>query len=151
MATRHLLRAVILQTLYEWDFYNRQTDVTTILERNMEEFAPEVDEPEFSWKILKGVVEHLEDIDATITRVAPEWPLARIAIIDRNILRIGIYEILYADKNEVPPKVAINEAIELSKNYGGPNSSRFINGVMGTIFKELYPEENNEKSKQRTA
>jgi len=148
MATRHLLRAVILQTLFEWDFYDKKSDVTEVLERNMKEFAPDVDEPEFAWKILKGVVDHLEDIDATITRVAPEWPLERIAIIDRNILRIGIYEILYADKSEVPPKVAINEAIELGKNYGGPNSSRFINGVMGTIYKELFPEEINEKNKQ---
>jgi N utilization substance protein B len=147
MATRHLLRAVILQTLYEWDFYAHKSDVTATLERNMEDFAPDVDEPEFAWKILKGVVEHIEDIDATITRVAPEWPLERIAIIDRNILRIGIYEILYADRDEVPPKVSINEAIELAKNYGGPNSSRFINGVMGTIFKELFPEEKNEKNK----
>lgn len=137
MATRHLLRSVLLQTLYEWDFYNRQKNITEILDRNVKEFAQEVDEPEFAWKILKGVAEHLREIDETIKRVAPEWPLDRIAIIDRNILRLGLYELLYADRDEVPPKVAINEAIELAKNYGGPNAGKFVNGVLGTIYKEL--------------
>lgn len=137
MATRHLLRSVILQSLYEWDFYNRGHDLVIILERDMKEFAPEVDEPEFAWKITHGITERLGDIDKIITTAAPEWPLDKIAIIDRNILRIGIYELLYADLNEVPPKVAINEAVELAKNYGGPNSARFINGVLGTIYREV--------------
>jgi transcription antitermination protein NusB len=137
MATRHLIRTVILQTLYEWDFYGRKKDVTEILERNLAEFAPGIDEPEFAWKILKGVVEHLKNIDNVITKAAPEWPLDKIAIIDRNILRIGLYELLYADPEEVPPKVAINESIELAKNYGGPNAARFINGVLGTIYREV--------------
>jgi transcription antitermination protein NusB len=137
MATRHLIRTVILQTLYEWDFYGRKKDVTVILERDLAEFAPGIDEPEFAWKILKGVVEHLKQIDNVITKAAPEWPLDKIAIIDRNILRIGLYELLYADPEEVPPKVAINEAIELAKNYGGPNAARFVNGVLGTIYREV--------------
>jgi transcription antitermination protein NusB len=137
MATRHLIRTVILQTLYEWDFYGRKKDVTVILERNLNEFAPGIDEPEFAWKILKGVAENLKNIDNVITKAAPEWPLDKIAIIDRNILRIGLYELLYADPEEVPPKVAINEAIELAKNYGGPNAARFINGVLGTIYREV--------------
>ncbi len=137
MATRHLLRTVILQSLYEWDFYHRKHDLTKILDRNITEFSPEVDEPEFGWKIMQGVVEHLADIDNIISKAAPEWPLEKIAVIDRNILRIGLYELLYADINEVPPKVAINEAIELAKNYGGPNSARFINGVLGTIYREV--------------
>jgi N utilization substance protein B len=141
MATRHLVRTVVLQSLYEWDFYDRKNDITKVLERNLEEFAPGIDEPEFAWKILKGIAEHIKDIDARITKTAPEWPLPKIAVIDRNILRIGLYELLYADKNEVPPKVAINEAIEMAKNYGGPNSSRFINGVLGTVFREEYPDE----------
>jgi N utilization substance protein B len=141
MATRHLVRTVVLQSLYEWDFYDRKNDITKVLERNLEEFAPGIDEPEFAWKILKGIAEHIKDIDARIVKTAPEWPLTKIAVIDRNILRIGLYELLYADKNEVPPKVAINEAIEMAKNYGGPNSSRFINGVLGTVFREEYPEE----------
>ncbi len=141
MATRHLVRTVVLQSLYEWDFYDRKNDITAVLERNLAEFAPGIDEPEFAWKILKGIAEHIKDIDARIVKTAPEWPLPKIAVIDRNILRIGLYELLYADKNEVPPKVAINEAIEMAKNYGGPNSSRFINGVLGTVFREEYPEE----------
>lgn len=141
MATRHLVRTVVLQSLYEWDFYGHKNDITVVLERNLTEFAPGIDEPEFAWKILKGIAEHLKDIDARIAKTAPEWPLDKIAIIDRNILRIGLYELLYADRNEVPPKVAINEAIEMAKNYGGPNSSRFVNGVLGTIFREEYPEE----------
>ncbi|MBM3257581.1 MAG: transcription antitermination factor NusB [Candidatus Liptonbacteria bacterium] len=137
MATRHLVRTVILQSLYEWDFYHRQHDLVAVLERNLQEFAAGIDEPDFAWRILKGITDHLPEIDATIVRLAPEWPLEKIAIIDRNILRIGLYELLYADPEEVPPKVAINEAIEIAKNYGGPNSARFVNGVLGTIYREL--------------
>ena len=139
MATRHLLRTVVLQSLYEWDFYRGKTDLTAILERNLGEFAPGVDEPEFAWRIVKGVVENLPRIDAIITKAAPEWPLDKIAIVDRNILRVGLYELLYADKDEVPPKVAINEAIEMAKNFGGPNAGRFVNGVLGTIYREIKP------------
>ncbi|KKU97332.1 MAG: N utilization substance protein B-like protein, partial [Parcubacteria group bacterium GW2011_GWB1_48_6] len=91
----------------------------------------------FVWRLVKGVIDHLEDLDKIITKAAPDWPIQQIAIIDRNALRIGLYELLYADKEEVPPKVAINEAIEISKNYGGPNSGKFINGVLGTIYKQL--------------
>jgi len=137
MATRHLIRTVILQSLYEWDFYNQKSDLVATLERNLEEFAPGIDEPEFAWKILNGVISHIKDIDNIIVKAAPDWPLDKIAIIDRNILRIGLYELLYADPNEVPPKVAINESIELAKNYGGPNAARFINGVLGTIYREM--------------
>lgn len=144
MATRHLLRAVILQTLYEWDFYGGKKDITEILERNMQDFAPDVDEPEFAWKILKGVAEHFKDIDAKIGEVAPEWPIERIAVIDRNILRLGLYELMYANPEEVPPKVAINESIELAKNYGGPNAGRFINGVLGTVFKKMQEQSNDQ-------
>lgn len=142
MATRHLLRTVVLQSLYEWDFYGQKHDITEILERNMNEFAPGVDEPEFAWKILQGIATHLKDIDDVIRRAAPEWPLEKVAMIDRNILRIGLYELLYADPEEVPPKVAINEAIELAKNYGGPNAARFVNGVLGTVYREKVPAAN---------
>jgi N utilization substance protein B len=148
MATRHLLRTVILQTLYEWDFYTRRHDITEILERNMNEYAPDVDEPEFAWKILQGIATHLADIDTAITKHAPEWPLEKIAIIDRNILRIGLYELMYADKAEVPPKVAINESIEMAKNYGGPNSAKFINGVLGAVYRELHLDEPLEKMEE---
>jgi len=137
MATRHLVRTVVLQSLYEWDFYGKKHDLVAILERNLNEFAPGIDEPEFAWKIMKGVIEHLQDIDNIITKAAPEWPLDKIAMIDRNILRIGLYELLHADPEEVPPKVAINEAIEMAKSYGGPNAGRFVNGVLGTVYREL--------------
>src|SRR3989344_1406654 len=137
MATRHLIRTVILQSLYEWDFYRQKKDLVQILDRNLTEFAPGIDEPEFAWKILKRLVDHMVEVDGVITKAAPEWPLDKIAIIDRNILRIGLSELLYADPEEVPPKVAINEAIEIAKNYGGPNSGKFINGVLGTIYKQL--------------
>ncbi|NCO15535.1 transcription antitermination factor NusB [Candidatus Wolfebacteria bacterium] len=137
MATRHLARSIVLQSLYEWDFYNRQADLTKIVERNLKEFGPGIDEPEFVWRIIKGVIEHLDDLNKIIEKAAPEWPLNQISVIDRNVLRIGLYELLFADPNEVPAKVAINEAIELAKNYGGPNSGKFINGVLGTVYKEL--------------
>lgn len=141
MATRQLVRSVILQSLYEWDFYQCKIDLSEILERNLAEFAPGIDEPEFAWRLLTGVIEHQKEIDTIIEKAAPEWPIEQISIIDRNALRIGLYELLYADKAEVPSKVAINEAIEIAKNYGGPNSGKFINGVLGTVYKELGLEE----------
>ncbi len=137
MATRHLVRTVVLQSLYEWDFYHKKHDLVQILTRNLDEFAPGIDEPEFAWKILKRIVDHLQEIDDLIVKSAPEWPLDKVALIDRNILRIGLSELLYADPTEVPPKVAINEAIEMAKNYGGPNAGKFINGVLGTVFREM--------------
>lgn len=156
MATRQLCRSIVLQSLYEWDFYKSrradlkgkdnesgipqdtgQPDLPAILERNLSEFGPGIDEPEFAWKLLKGIIDHKAEIDEIIENAAPDWPLEQIAVIDRNALRIGLYELLYSDRKEVPPKVAINEAIEIAKNYGGPNSGKFINGVLGTIYREL--------------
>jgi len=137
MATRHIARSIALQSLYEWDFHNKQTDLTHIVERDIEEFGAGIDEPDFVWRIIKGVIEHIEAIDKIIEKAAPQWPLSQISLIDRNILRIGLYELLYADKAEIPEKVAINEAIELSKNFSGNNSSKFVNGVLGTVYKEL--------------
>lgn len=146
MATRHLLRTIVFQTLYEWDFYKKEVDLTKVLERNMKEFAYGVDEPEFAWRIAKGLIEHLDEIDSIIEKAAPEWPLDQISIVDRNVLRIGLYELLYADKEEVPPKVAINEAIEVAKNYGGINSHKFINGVLGTVYNEMEEGKDIKKS-----
>ncbi|MEK7192243.1 MAG: transcription antitermination factor NusB [Patescibacteria group bacterium] len=137
MATRQLARSVVLQSLYEWDFYAKKQDLTAILERNLQEYAPGIDEPDFAWRLAKGVVDNMKEIDEIIKKSAPDWPIEQIAIIDRNALRIGLYELLYADREEVPPKVAINEAIEISKNYGGPNSGKFINGVLGTVYKQM--------------
>src|SRR3989344_7938948 len=137
MATRHIARSIALQSLYEWDFYNKEKDLTEIVERNIKEFGAGINEPDFVWRIVKGVIEHIKDIDKVIEKAAPAWPINQISIVDRNILRIGLYELLYADKAEVPEKVAINEAIELAKNYSGGNSSKFVNGVLGTVYKEL--------------
>ena len=139
MSRRHLSRSIVLQSLYEWDFYGKKRDIVQIIERNLQEFGPGLDEEhtDFFWRLVHGIAKHIADIDNIIMKAAPEWPLDKIAIIDRNILRIGLYELLYAKADEVPPKVAINEAIELAKNYGGPNSARFINGVLGTIYREL--------------
>ncbi len=137
MATRHLCRSIVLQSFYEWDFFDKKSDLTKIIERNLQDFGPGIDEPEFVWKLAKGIVDKFDSLNKIIEKAAPEWPLSHIALIDRNVLRIGLYELLYADPAEVPPKVAINEAIELAKNYGGPNSGKFINGVLGAVYKEL--------------
>ena len=141
MATRHLCRSIVFQSLYEWDFYGQSADLEKIIERNLTAFGADIDEPEFVWKITQGVVSHLKEINEIIVKAAPEWPLNQISIVDRNILRIGIYELIYADKIEVPYKVAINEAIEIAKNFGGQNSSKFINGVLGSIYNEIKPPE----------
>ncbi len=134
-----------MQSLYEWDFYNKKDhDLTKILERNIEEFASGIDSTDFIWQLLTGIIQNIEKLDKIIEKAAPEWPIDQIAIIDRNVLRIGLYELLYEDKEEVPPKVAINEAIELAKNFGGENSGKFINGVLGTVYKEMMTEKNNE-------
>lgn len=137
MATRHLIRSIVLQSLYEWDFYNKKEDFVKALERNIQEFGSGIDEPEFAWRLANGVIEHLKEIDEIIRKAAPQWPLEQLPVIDRNVLRIGLYELIYADRAETPEKVAINEAIELAKNFGGESSGKFINGVMGTVYKEM--------------
>ncbi len=137
MASRQLARSVVLQSLYEWDFHGQKTDLIKIIERNLKEFAPGLDEPEFVWRLTQGVIDRKDELDKIIVNAAPEWPLSQISIIDRNALRIGLYELLYADKKEVPDKVAINEAIEIAKNFGGPSSGKFINGVLGTVYREM--------------
>jgi len=126
-----------MQSLYEWDFSGKKTDLEKIVERNLKEFGPGLEELSFTWQLVTGVVEHLEEIDKIIEKAAPEWPLSQISIVDRNVLRIGLYELLYEDKTAVPPKVAINEAIELAKSFGGESSGKFINGVLGTVYKEI--------------
>ncbi|TSC75740.1 MAG: putative transcription termination factor [Parcubacteria group bacterium Gr01-1014_30] len=128
-----------MQSLYEWDFSGKEKDLTKIVERNIEEFGPGLQDPSFVWQLTTGVVQNIKQIDQIIEKAAPEWPINQVNIIDRNVLRIGIFELLYGNKEEVPPKVAINEAIELAKNFGGESSGKFINGVLGTIYKELNP------------
>jgi N utilization substance protein B len=144
MVSRHLSRSIAMQSLYEWDFGGQKGDLEKIVEKNIKEFGPGLEDTSLVWQIVTGVVNHLAEIDKIIEKAAPEWPLNQIMIVDRNILRIGLYELLYADKKEVPPKVAINEAIELAKSFSGINSSKFVNGVLGTVYKEI---ENKEKNK----
>lgn len=151
MATRHLVRTIVLQSLYEWDFYKQDADLTKIVERNILEYGPGIDEPDFVWRTLKGVIDHLPQINKIIEKAAPEWPIDQIAIIDRNVLRIGLYELLYADKAEVPSKVAINEAIEIAKAYGGVNSPKFINGVLGAVYREIAGDEVKKEETNVTA
>lgn len=138
MANRHLSRSIVLQSLYEWDFRGRpEPELDGIVGRNIEEFGPGIEDVEFIWSLIRGILENLLKIDQIIEKTAPEWPLAQINLVDRNVLRIGIYELLFADRKEVPPKVAINEAIELGKTFGGESSGKFVNGVLGTIYREI--------------
>ena len=137
MASRHLSRSIAMQSLYEWDFSGQKNDLKKIVEKNIKEFGPGLEDETFIWQLVIGVVDNLPKINKIIEKAAPEWPLPQINIVDRNVLRIGLYELLFGSKKEVPPKVAINEAIELAKGFGGPASGRFINGVLGTVYKEM--------------
>jgi len=129
-----------MQSLFEWDFSGMTRDLAQILARNLAEFGPGLQEGGFAADLTKGVVENMPAIDSIISKAAPQWPIDQISIVDRNILRLGLYELLYEDRDAVPPKVAINEAIELAKNFGGESSGKFINGVLGTIYKEMNGE-----------
>ncbi len=136
MPNRHLLRTIAMQCLYEWDFHQRADQkIASILEHNACEFAPGVTDLSFVQRLVEGVLKHREKIDQLIEDHAPEWPLEQITTVDRNILRLGIFELKF--DNDVPPKVAINEAIELGKTFGGPSSGKFINGVLGTIYRKM--------------
>jgi N utilization substance protein B len=149
MANRHLSRSIVLQTLFEWDFaVTTNTTPDEMLERNIEEFGPGLDDEEFMSGLFLGIVKKKAIIDEIIEKAAPDWPIDKISFIDRNILRIGLYELLFGDRVQVPPKVAINEAIELAKSFGGENSSRFINGVLGGVYKEIGEPGKNEVSKK---
>jgi len=139
MSNRHLARSIAMQTLYEWDFRGRPTAILPALtEQNLKEFGAGLTENEFTNELIDGVIKNLEAIDQMIEKYAPEWPLEQITIVDRNVLRIGIYELKFSEGT--PPKVAINEAIELAKSFGGPSSGRFVNGVLGSIFKDMGAE-----------
>ena len=138
MSHRHLSRSVVLQTLFEFDFSKlKKPDLASALERNIKEFAPDSKDRPFIEKLLASVVGKQKDLDTIIEKAAPDWPLDKISIVDRNILRIGLAELLFADRKEVPPKVAINEAIELAKSFGGETSGRFVNGVLGAVYREM--------------
>lgn len=151
MANRHLSRSIVLQSLFEWDLNTLdKKDVQDVLERNVSEFAPNKTDMPFMEKLLDGVMAKQPELDMVIEKAAPEWPIDRISPVDRNILRLGLYELLFADRKEVPAKVAINEAIELAKQFGGENSSRFVNGVLGAVYKEIGEPGKEEQSKRKS-
>jgi len=138
MANRHLSRSIAMQSLYEWDFKGKESEqLKKIVKRNIKEFGPGLEESDFIWQIIDGVTENLSKLNKIIEKSAPEWPIDQITIVDRNVLRIGLYELLFGKRDEVPPKVAINEAIELAKTFGGDSSGKFINGVLGTVYREI--------------
>lgn len=150
MANRHLSRSIVLQTLFEWDFKGHPVEgVDSMLERNEGEFAPGNEDIAFMKKILGYVLEKRIIIDQIIAKAAPEWPIEKINAVDRNILRMGLGELLFGDHNEVPPKVAINESIELAKTFGGDSSSRFVNGVLGAVYKEIGEPGKDQTSKRQ--
>lgn len=143
--SRHLSRIVVMQTLYEWDFRPNK-NAQKILQRNFDEFTGQIDKI-YAQKIVDGVIAIKDMIDQLIIKTAPDWPIDQVASVDKNLLRIAIFELLFDQEEEIPPKVSINEAVELGKQFGGENSSKFINGVLGTIYKEnikkLEPRDKN--------
>ena len=148
MANRHLARSIVLQTLFEWDSSEDKGSVKEMFKRNLEEFAPDTRDTTFMEGILNGVLAKQDDIDLIIVKAAPDWPLEKISTVDRNILRIGLFELLFGDRDQVPAKVAINEAIELAKTFGGDSSGRFINGVLGAVYKEIGEPGKNDTGKK---
>jgi N utilization substance protein B len=127
-----------MQSLFEWDFNGSDPKVLPgIVDRNVAEFAPGLEDSTFITNLVSGVVEKQEKLDLIIEKAAPEWPIPQIAVVDRNVLRLGLYELLFADHKQVPARVAINEAIELAKTFGGETSGRFVNGVLGAVYKEM--------------
>lgn len=151
MAHRHLSRSIVLQTLFEWDF-NGQDDkkIPAILERNIKEFAPGFEDNEFIAVLMKGILKKRKQLDDIIEKAAPEWPIEQVALMDRNVLRVGLYELLFENRDEVPPKVAINEAIELAKTFGGDSSGKFVNGVLGTVYREIGEPGKDETGKKKS-
>lgn len=140
MANRHLSRTIAMQTLFAWDFNDREANnLSEIVKENFEQFAPNFDDHGFVENLVKGVIDHIDEINAYIVKYATEWPLDQITIVDRNVLRLGIYELIF-DLN-IPAKVAINEAIEIAKTFGGDSSGKFVNGVLGAIMKDLPQKE----------
>ena len=152
MANRHLLRSIAMQSLYEWDFRGKDEEkVDGIIQHNIKEFGPGTDDEVFVFSLVQGVLKNRGKIDQLIEKCAPEWPLEQVTVTDRNVLRLGIFELVFGNYEEVPPKVAINEAIELAKTYGGDSSGRFVNGVLGTIYREMGEPMKEDKSDKKEA
>jgi len=135
MASRHLSRTVAMQSLFEWDFNGRKEELKNIVANNLAEFASEAKEPKFIYGLAEGVEKNLAEIDEIITKTAPDWPVSQIPEVDRSVLRVSIYELRF--QKEAPPKVVINEAVELAKTFGGEQSGKFVNGVLGTLYKQM--------------
>ena len=136
MSNRHLSRTIAMQSLYQWDFLaDQEKNLDEIVAFNREEFAPNFDDGGFVQELVDGVLKNQPAIDALISEFAPHWPLESLTIVDRNILRLGVYELKFS--TIVPSKVAINEAIELAKSFGGGSSGKFVNGVLGAIYKDM--------------
>lgn len=152
-SNRHLGRIVALQSLYEYEFRLQSGDETAsladIVARNLDRYEEAIDDTDFVNTLTSGVLEKQDELDAKIQPIAPDWPIAQVARVDRNILRIGLYELLYRG-DAVPPKVAINEAVELAKAFGSDNSSKFINGVLGTAYRTLVEEAGDEQHADTT-
>jgi len=148
-SNRHLGRIVALQTLYEYEFRiqseDKTTDIDDILSHNLQRYENAIEDKIFVETLVKGVLDKKNDLDSKIQPIAPDWPIDQIARIDRNILRIGLFELLY-QAEIIPPKVAINEAVELAKAFGSDNSSKFINGVLGTAYRTLVEDITNGSS-----
>lgn len=149
-SNRHLGRIVALQTLYEDEF--RQSDesrqpLAAVTVRNLERYKNEIGDTEFVYNLVNGVTAAIADLDSRLQPLAPDWPIEQIARIDRTILRMGLYELVYCS-NDVPARVAINEAVELAKSFGSDNSSKFINGVLGTAYRMLGESQAHERNTQ---
>ncbi len=142
-SNRHLGRIIALQTLYEYDFRRElgddNADLEHILVRSLKRYDNKIDDKDFVSELVHGVVDESKELDATISPIAPEWPLNQIALTDHEILRMALYELQHFG-SKVPPKVAINEAVELAKSFGSENSSKFINGVLGTLWRQMNGE-----------
>lgn len=150
MSARHLARSIVMQVLYQWDFKDQPTAaLPAIIEQVVAEFGNGIEkEKEYITETVNAIVDHLPSIDAAITKYAPNWPLQQISIVDRNVLRIGLFELLHNDA--IPAKVAINEAIEIAKSYGGPSSGKFVNGILGAIYKDLPQEAQEDTTEEKT-
>ncbi len=139
-SNRHLGRVIVLQSLYEYELRTLATDpevdLDVIVAKNIEPYEKTLGDTEFVYNLARNVADNFESLDKVLQPMAPEWPISSISAIDRNVLRMGLYE-LSECRDKIPPKVAINEAVELAKAFGSENSSRFINGVLGTAYKEL--------------
>ncbi len=150
MRTRHFARTIVLQALFEYDSQGFEGDPLPILHTTLDEYSPNSPHRGYMEQLIKTIVAKRSEIDAIIIKAAPEWPIEKIAVIDRNVLRLGLCELLFGDRNDVPPKVAINEAIELGKEFGGESSGRFVNGVLGAVYRDIGEPQKAEGGK-RTA